>query len=54
MPAKAAPSKQGPRANNIRVTAKGREVVCGWDRLTAALRKRLSVPKRNFPREEVG
>ena len=46
--------RQGPRANNIRLTAKGKEVVCGGDRLTASLRKRLSVPKRNFPRGEVG
>lgn len=46
--------RQGPRANNIRVIAKGKEIVCGWDRLTAFLRKRLSVPKRNYPRGEVG
>ena len=41
--------RQGPRANNIRVTAKGKEVVCGWDYLTASLRKRLAVPKRRLP-----
>lgn len=40
--------KQGPRANNIRVKAKGREVVCGWDKLMSSLRKNLSIPKRIF------
>ena len=44
--------RQGPRANNIRVTAKGKEVVCGWDKLTASLRKRLAVLKRLFPCRE--
>lgn len=37
--------KQGPRRNNIEVHAKGRAVVCGWDRLLCRLRKRLAVPK---------
>lgn len=37
--------KQGPRANNITVTAKGRTVVCGWDRLTASLRRHLAIRK---------
>ena len=41
--------RQGPRANNIRVTTKGKEVVCGWDKLMASLRKRLAVPKRQLP-----
>lgn len=37
--------KQGPRANNIRVTAKGRNVVCGWDKLMRSLRRNLSIQK---------
>ena len=40
--------RQGDRANNIRVIAKGREVVCGWDRLLCSLRHNLSVTKRVF------
>lgn len=40
--------KQGPRANNIRVSAKGREVVCGWDRFMRCLRRNLSIQKRIF------
>jgi len=40
--------RQGPRANNIRVTAKNREVVCGWDKLMRSLRKRLALSKRVF------
>ena len=40
--------RQGPRANNIRVTAKGKGVVCGWDYLLTSLRKNLSIPKRIF------
>lgn len=39
---------QGPRANNIRVKAKGREVVCGWDHLMRSLRHNLSIQKRIF------
>lgn len=39
---------QGPRANNIRVIAKGRAIVCGWDRLLRVLRRNLSVQKRIF------
>lgn len=38
--------RQGPRVNNIRVCSKGREIVCGWDRLMRSLRKNLSIPKR--------
>ena len=38
--------RQGDRANNISVTAKGREVVCGWDRFLSSLRKHLAIPKR--------
>ena len=38
--------RQGPRANNIRVLAKGREIVCGWDHFMSGLRKHLSIPKR--------
>lgn len=41
--------RQGPRANNIRVFAKGREVVCGWDKLMSSLRKHLSISKRILP-----
>jgi hypothetical protein len=42
---------QGPRANNIGVTARvagGDEVrrVMGWDRLLSGLRKRLAISKR--------
>lgn len=37
---------QGPRANNLRVRAKGREVITGWDGLLASLRRRLAVPRR--------
>lgn len=40
--------KQGNRANNIRVIAKGREVVCGWDKLMRSLRRNLSAQKRIF------
>jgi len=40
--------RQGPRANNIRVTAKRKEIVCGWDHLTSSLRKHLSTPKRTY------
>lgn len=44
---------QGPRANNITVVARvagGDETrrVMGWDKLMAALRKKLSVPKRTL------
>jgi len=39
---------QGPRANNIRVLSKSKEVVCGWDKLTRMLRKNLSRPRRIF------
>lgn len=38
--------KQGSRANNIRVCAKGRMIECGWDRLMRALRKKLATPRR--------
>lgn len=41
--------RQGPRANNIIVEAKGKKVVCGWDHLMKSLRRHLSVPKRLFP-----
>jgi hypothetical protein len=42
---------QGPRANNIGVTARvagGDETrrVMGWDKLLSGLRKRLAIPKR--------
>jgi hypothetical protein len=40
--------RQGPRANNIRVFAKGREVVCGWDKLMRSLRHNLSIKKVVF------
>lgn len=40
--------RQGPRANNVRVIAGGKEIICGWDKLMSSLRKRLSVPKRLF------
>ena len=40
--------RQGPRANNIRVAAKGKSVVCGWDRFTRTLRRHLSIQKRIF------
>lgn len=39
---------QGPRANNIRVTAKGKSLVCGWDKLMRSLRKHLALPKQFF------
>lgn len=39
---------QGPRANNIRVIAKGKEVACGWDYLLSSLRKKLAMPKRRL------
>ena len=38
--------RQGNRANNIQVQAKGRSLVCGWDRFFRGLRKRLSMPLR--------
>lgn len=38
--------RQGPRANNVRVIAGGKAIVCGWDKLMSSLRKRLSIPKR--------
>lgn len=40
--------RQGPRANNIRVSAKGKSVVCGWDKLMRSLRHNLSITKRLF------
>lgn len=40
--------RQGPRANNIQVAAKGRVIVCGWDKLMSSLRRNLSIPKRLF------
>jgi hypothetical protein len=43
--------RQGPRANNIAVTAKGKTATCGWDYLFRKLRKHLSIPKRIFTRE---
>lgn len=33
-------------AGNVSVRAQGKTVICGWDHLLAALRKKLSVPKR--------
>jgi hypothetical protein len=44
---------QGPRANNIAVTARlaGADHaprVMGWDRLLAGLRRRLAIPKRTW------
>lgn len=44
---------QGPRANNIRVTAKGKEVVCGWDHLLTSLRKNLSIPKKIYANDGI-
>ena len=40
--------RQGPRANNIKVSAKGKVAVCGWDYLLRKLRRGLAVPKRIF------
>jgi hypothetical protein len=40
--------RQGPRANNIQVTAKGKTTVCGWDHFLRILRKHLSTPKRFY------
>lgn len=40
--------RQGPRANNLRVAAKGKEVVTGWDHLLACLRKHLAAPRRQL------
>jgi hypothetical protein len=40
--------KQGPRANNLRVTAKGKEVITGWDHLLTSLRKHLALPRRQL------
>ncbi len=37
---------QGKRANGIRVTAQGKQVECGWDRLFQSLRAKLARPKR--------
>ena len=44
---------QGPRANNIAVTARvsggdDQPRIMGWDRLMAGLRRKLSIPKRFF------
>ncbi len=38
--------RQGDRANNIKVHAKGKTIVCGWDFMMRKLRKHLSIPKR--------
>lgn len=38
--------RQGPRANNLRVRAQGKEVICGFDHLLRSLRKRLAVVRR--------
>jgi len=40
--------RQGDRANNIQVAAKGQTVMCGWDYLLRKLRGHLAVPKRIF------
>ena len=40
--------KQGPRANNIYVSAKSKTATCGWDYLLRKLRKSLAAPKRSF------
>ena len=40
--------RQGPRANNIAVTAKSKTATCGWDYLLRKLRKNLATPKRSF------
>jgi len=37
--------RQGKRANGIAVSAKGRNIECGWDRFLRFLRKKLSMPK---------
>lgn len=39
---------QGPRANNLRVAAKGKEVICGWDHLFRQMRRHLSIPRRRL------
>lgn len=49
--------RQGPRANNIAITARTRLMdsaprVMGWDKLLTSLRKHLSLPKRLFSPHE--
>lgn len=38
--------RQGKRANGIEVSAKGKKIQCGWDKLVRGLRKNLAVPKK--------
>jgi len=40
--------RQGDRANNLKVTAKGKTVCCGWDKFMRSLRHNLSIQKRVF------
>ena len=40
--------RQGTRANNISVSAKGQTASCGWDYLFRKLRGHLATPKRIF------
>ncbi len=40
--------KQGQRMNGIQVSAKGKDIECGWDHLFRSLRKKLSTPKRTL------
>jgi|JI10StandDraft_1071094.scaffolds.fasta_scaffold44321_7 hypothetical protein len=34
--------------NGIQVSAKGKDIECGWDHLFRSLRKKLSTPKRTL------
>ena len=38
--------KQGTRANNLSISAQGKTVAGGWDKLLTSLRKRLAVQRR--------
>lgn len=40
--------RQGPRANNLRVSSKGREAIAGWDHFFRVLRKHLAAPRRTI------
>ena len=41
--------RQGDRANNLTITAKGKSISAGWDKLFRGLRKHLSGPKQFHP-----